>query len=544
MDIFTIRQQLASGKTIFDLPLRVTYYARVSTEKDAQMHSLSAQVEYYESWIRQSVHWQFVPGYVDEGISATSAEKREQFMKMIEAAGEGHFDFIVTKEISRFSRNTLDSIRYTQQLLRSGVGVLFQSDNINTLMPDAELRLTILSSIAQDEVRKISERVRFGFQRAIERGVVLGNDRIWGYDKTNGRLTVNEGQAEIVRLIFDLYANENMGIRAVARELTSRGFRNTRGDPFSFSTIRGILTNPKYKGWYCAGKSSKYDFRSNDRKHFTSDQWVMYPDEEKVPALVSESTWEKANRLLASRSDTHKRPSTGTRGQYPYSGLIFCGEHHQPCYRSSYRSGGCSREVWQCRFYSREGKKGCNAPHLYSEEIHSLIGPLLEYTGVDLHQLMVTLIDLYGQLAAQNPSKTVLHDLEQKTNHLKRRKDRLLELNMDGRLGDEEFQDRNEQLNQELWCLEEKKRQLSQRGPHEYLPDRSVFFQALSPLDTFPDGVSQQLARTLLRRVEICPDSGKGRLHILVQPSGTEEVLHFQILRRRGKPSLCSRQYI
>ena len=131
-------------------------------------------------------NWTFVEGYVDEGLSGTSVKKRERFLRMIEDAHEKKFDFIVTKEISRFSRNTLDSIRYTQELLQCGVGVFFQSDNINTLMPDAELRLTIMSSIAQDEVRKISERVKFGFKRAIENGVVLGSNRIWGYRKQDG----------------------------------------------------------------------------------------------------------------------------------------------------------------------------------------------------------------------------------------------------------------------------------------------------------------------------------------------------------------------
>ena len=187
MDIYEIRNALTSGKTIYDLPLRVTYYARVSTDKDEQLHSLSAQVSYYTDFIQRCPNWTFVEGYVDEGLSGTSVKKRERFLRMIEDAHEKNFDFIVTKEISRFSRNTLDSIRYTQELLQCGVGVFFQSDNINTLMPDAELRLTIMSSIAQDEVRKISERVKFGFKRAIENGVVLGSNRIWGYWKRTDR---------------------------------------------------------------------------------------------------------------------------------------------------------------------------------------------------------------------------------------------------------------------------------------------------------------------------------------------------------------------
>ena len=132
MDIYEIRQALSGGKTVYDLPLRVAYYARVSTDKDEQLHSLSAQVAYYEAYIRENPNWMFAGGYVDEGLSGTSVKKREQFLRMIRDAHAGEFHFIVTKEISRFSRNTLDSIQYTQEFLRCGGGVLLQADNINT----------------------------------------------------------------------------------------------------------------------------------------------------------------------------------------------------------------------------------------------------------------------------------------------------------------------------------------------------------------------------------------------------------------------------
>ncbi|MCL1903349.1 MAG: recombinase family protein [Oscillospiraceae bacterium] len=147
MDLYNIRNQLNVGKSVYDIPLRVTYYARVSTDKDEQLHSLSAQVKYYSEFIQNTPNWTYVEGYIDEGLSGTSVNKRESFLKMINDAKLGKFDFIVTKEISRFSRNTLDSIKYTQDLLVAGVGVLFQSDNINTLHADSELRLTIMSSI-------------------------------------------------------------------------------------------------------------------------------------------------------------------------------------------------------------------------------------------------------------------------------------------------------------------------------------------------------------------------------------------------------------
>ena len=206
MDLYSVRNLLHFGKTIYDINLMVTFYARVSTDKDEQLNSLNNQIGYYKEFIKECPNWEYIEGYYDEGITGTSALKRESFLKMIEDGKKGKFDLIITKEISRFSRCTLDSIKYTQELLASGVGVYFQNDNINTLHSDSELRLTIMSSIAQDEVRKLSERVRFGFKRSIAEGKVLGNDNIYGYRKENGKLIVIPEEAEIVRKIFDFYS--------------------------------------------------------------------------------------------------------------------------------------------------------------------------------------------------------------------------------------------------------------------------------------------------------------------------------------------------
>lgn len=327
MDLYNVRRELNNGKSIYDIPMRVTYYARVSTEKDEQLHSLSAQVKYYSDMIGQNPRWTFVDGYIDEGQSATSVKKRESFLTMIEDAKLGKFDFIITKEISRFSRNTVDSIQYTQQLLSFGVGVLFQSDNINTLLPDSELRLTIMSSIAQDEVRKISERVRFGFKRAIEKGAVLGNNKIWGYKKDNGKLVIVEEEAEVIRAIFDMYVNKRLGMRVISRILGEQGVKTSKNHDLSTTTVRNIIANPKYKGYYCGNKTQKYDYRRNARKYLVPEEWVMYEDKENVPPIVSEELWDRANLILTKRGKALKEAApTGAYTRYTrsWNGYLIC----------------------------------------------------------------------------------------------------------------------------------------------------------------------------------------------------------------------------
>ena len=461
MDIYEIRNELNSGKTIYDISLKVTYYARVSTDKDEQLHSLSAQVRYYTEFIQKCAQWTFVDGYIDEGISGTSVGKRENFLRMIDDARTKRFDFIVTKEISRFSRNTLDSIQYTQELLRCGVGVLFQSDNINTLMPDAELRLTIMSSIAQDEVRKISERVKFGFKRAIEHGVVLGNSRIWGYEKQEGRLVIKEDEAEIVRLIFDMYANQNLGIRTIAAQLTSMGYQNTKGNPFSFSTIRGILCNPKYKGFYCGGKSCKYDYKLNDRKYFSEDEWTMYKDEENVPPIVSEELWEKANLILAKRSAAQSTDDkTNYQNRFPYSGKIICAVHHQPYYRTLFRYKSGNKEAWQCQEYSKKGKQGCKAPILYTVELDDIVRQVLEELSIHKTEIIHELIQLYTSLGSGAKTEEDIARCKTGIDDILRRKDKLLDLSIDGRISDEEFSLRNDRFNGEIEQLRHRLQEL------------------------------------------------------------------------------------
>ena len=546
MDLYEMKQALNTGKTIWDLPLRVTYYARVSTEKDEQLHSLSAQVQYYSQFIKACPNWIFVDGYIDEGISGTSVQKRENFLRMIEDAKAGKFDFIVTKEISRFSRNTLDSIQFTQELLRCGVGVLFQSDNINTLLPDSELRLTIMASIAQDEVRKISERVKFGFKRAIEKGTVLGNNRIWGYQKQNGRLVVDPEEAQVVRLIFELYANQRMGIRTISRYLADYGYENSVGNAFSFSTIRGILSNPKYKGFYCGRKSSKIDYKLSTIKTFPPDEWIIYRDEENVPPIVSEELWEKANRILAKRSAKQSaEDKTSYQNKYPYSGKIRCGVHHQTYYRSVYRYKSGDKEVWQCQEYTRKGKQGCRSPMIYTSELDEIMRRSLEEVTIQKEEIVRELLSIYCSLEGGSKTEQAIAKGRGRREEILRRKDKLLDLSVDGRVSDHEFSVRNDRFNRELEKLEGQLQALEEkrRKSQEMLGSMEKLQQAIRKELNFEDGFSDGVIDALLDHVEINGTQDQKVVQAMVYLRAIPEPRSYTVQRIRGNTSVCTRQY-
>lgn len=547
MDIYEIKQAFSAGKTIYDLPLRVTFYARVSTEKDEQLHSLSAQVQYYVDFIRKCPNWTYVDGYVDEGISGTSVNKREHFLRMIDHAKAGKFDFIITKEISRFSRNTLDSIQYTQQLLSCGVGVFFQSDNINTLMPDSELRLTIMASIAQDEVRKISERVKFGFKRAIEKGTVLGNNRIWGYQKENGRLVIDEKEAEVVRLIFELYANQRMGIRTISSYLADHGYENSRGNAFSFSTIRGILSNPKYKGYYCGRKSTKIDYKLSTIKTFSPDQWVMYKDEENVPPIISEELWEKANLILAKRSAKQSaQDKTSYQNKYTYSGKIICGVHHEPYYRTVYRYKSGDKEVWQCQEYARKGKAGCQSPIVYTSELDDIMRKALEEVSLHKVEMVHELIQIYSSIKGEAETDKKVSKCKADMDDILRRKDRLLDLNIDGKITDQEFTIRNDRFNRELEALQQQLQKLEAEKlkNRDMMQSIETLRQVITRELSFERGFSDGVIDALLDRIEIKEAEEQGDVVATVYLKAMPEAQEYSIHRIRGNTSVCTRQYI
>ena len=309
-----IQEEIRKGKSIHDLALRVTYYARVSTEHEEQSTSIVNQLDYFSRYIQNHAHWFFVPGYVDEGISGKAVEKRESFLKMIEDGKKHHFDLILTKSVSRFARNTIDSIYYTESLLQQGIGVFFLNDNINTFYSDSEFRLTLMASIAQDELRKLSESVKFGLRQSIERGVVLGNNNLLGYQKAKGKLVIHSNEAKIVQDIYQWFSTDKYNYREVSKFVFDKYQKK-----LDSTGIKRILMNYKYKGYYCGGKTKVIDYKKNKRKNIEKENWIIYPDYSNIPPIVDETTWNKVQEII------RKRKKTRTKNLIS----IFCMKHQR-----------------------------------------------------------------------------------------------------------------------------------------------------------------------------------------------------------------------
>ncbi|MBQ8892344.1 MAG: recombinase family protein [Bacilli bacterium] len=454
MDIKKAREDLRKGKTIYDMQLKVAYYGRVSTDKDDQLNSLENQQNYFEDMIKENKNWIFTRGYIDEGISGTAVKNRDSFLKMIEDATLGKIDLILTKEISRFSRNTVDSIKYTEYLLKQGVIVYFLSDNLNTIQEDAEFRLTIMSSMAQDEVRKLSERVKFGINRMIKDRKLIGGN-LTGYYKKDGRYEINPNEAPMIKYLFTTYASGSVGLKKIGEELAEMGYVNSKGKPYCQTTLAKMLSNPRYKGYYTAKLSEVEDYKTHKKKKLPKEENIIEKDD-RIPPIVSEELWNKANLLHEKRKKLPSRHVLNSEEhikKYKYSAKLFC----KDCNSIFIRSGGSNRALnptWACRTYKVDGVSKCESPIIKESYLDKIFVDV--FTDFIKHKkdYLGQVLTEYKNIVKNFTTDIDTEDIKRKIDQIEKQKDKLLDLSLKGIIDDFEFKKRNDKFNQELFTLQ------------------------------------------------------------------------------------------
>ena len=522
MDIHTARQQLKT-RTIYDLPLRVTFYARVSSESDEQLNSLGNQVSYYEELIARNANWTYVNGYIDEGLSAATPTKRENFHRMVEDGKVGLFDLIITKEITRFARNTLDSIQYTRELLGNGVAVFFQNDNINTLDEDSELRLTIMSGIAQDELRKLSSRVKFGHAQAIRKNVVLGNSRIFGYVKDGGRLVIDEAEAPMVRELFELYASGRYSLKQIETLFWEKGHRNHNGKKIAHTTMSGMISNPKYKGYYVGNKVKVIDLFTKKQKFLPPEEWVMFKDEtgEIVPAIVEEVLWDQANAVLKQRSEDVKNRQGVCNHANLLTGKLFCTECGTAYYRrDSVDRSGNKNSKWVCSGKIKNGAASCASFAIYEDELKPLLFEVFQETETDAEALIEEYIGMYKSLETGEDAAKQIGDLRRQIDLAQKKKCKLLGYNAAGQLSDRDFLAMNRDCDQEIGEAERQICELEQRqlSGAEFTKHIDTIRRVLreAKQDAARGVISREFVARYIDRIFVTPEDGRLKLQIKI----------------------------
>ncbi len=333
----------------------VASYCRVSTDKEDQANSFESQQRYFREYTDRQPEWELYRVYADEGITGTSTKKRAAFNQMIEDARRGKFRLILTKEVSRFSRNILDTIAYTRELKAMGVGVIFLNDGINSLEPDAELRLSIMGSLAQEESRRTSSRVKWGQTRRMEQGVVFGRSLL-GYDVKDGRLIVEPKGAEIIRLIFHKYGVEKKGTTIIARELREAGYRTHSGNvKWNSNHIVKILKNEKYIGDLVQKKTITPDYLTHAKKYNHGEEDLVILRDHHEP-IIDRELWDVVQEELKRRNRKGEL-GAGHSNRYVFSGRIKCGVCGASFVsRKKKRKDGSFCRRWSCYTATSEGR--------------------------------------------------------------------------------------------------------------------------------------------------------------------------------------------
>lgn len=466
-------------------PRNIVFYGRVSTEHEAQLSALENQMQWYDDQVKYHPNWNVVGKYIDEGITGTQAKKRPAFLRMLEDARAGMFDLIVTREVCRFARNTVDTLVNTRALKDIGVEVYFVEDNIWTMDGDGELRLTIMATLAQEESRKVSERVKAGQHVSREKGTLYGSGNILGYDRVGDTYVINEEQAETVRIIFDMYLYEGLGTGKIAQKLTELGRLNASGvNKWSHGVVSRILNNHTYMGIIAYGKSFSNNYLEQKRinNHDKSSYLCIKGD---FPGIVTEEEWYRVEEIKAGRVKESFSKKTGKKTKH-------CVQENNDLWGSRMRcSCGCSfrKNIWH-RYEDRPNTYGykcynilnngsgkrrreagaddtgyCDQPMIADWKLELMGKTILEQVFGEKRELIERTCDLIRQcFRAARPAENSLTSLNARIEKVKSKKALLLDMRTEGEITKEEFLSQRKKLDGELAKLTAEYEKQSQSG--------------------------------------------------------------------------------
>lgn len=486
MNYYDIVSAITRGEKIYNLPLRVTYYCRVSTDSDVQLNSLDNQLEYYETYIKSKSTWTFVEGYVEEGVTGTRADKRPSFMRMIKDAKLKKFDLIITKDVSRFARDLEDSIHYIRDLKASGVGVFFENQALNTFDPNSEMILNFLFNFAQEESKKISANVKFGYRKAIDKGHVLGSSNITGYKKDKCKLVIVEEEAKLIRRIFELYATGEYGYHKLAKKLYDEGYLNKKGRIYDKDTLKRIIENPKYKGFYRARTYEILDYRTKKRKKNDIENQVIYKCEDgSIPAIVSEELWDKANEISTSRTKSYKTNNYWSGGvKYPFSSKIYCKEHNTN-FQRSHGSRKKNRPTWSCGLYLQYRLVSCNSPIIAEKDLYNIFLKIMDTIIPEKNRIIDNMLKLYDSIDKSNEYDLELSKIENQLKLVEDKKTMALDLVFSGELKKEDLKVQFQKFEEDIIDLNKKKSKV--------LEQMNILSQSQDNIDKITKSIQEEI---------------------------------------------------
>ena len=482
----------------------VTYYARVSTDMNEQEESYEKQREYFENYIKLRPEWNYVEGYADQGISGTKAQQRPEFMRMIEDCRKGKINRILVKSISRFARNTVDTLHYIQELKELGVSVWFETQGIDTMTPNGEVLITILAALAEQESRTISTNVKWGYQKRFKDGKVIINHRfILGYTKVGKEYVVVEDEAKIVRRIFLDYLS-GKSARQICDELNQEGIPTKRGCEWTPSTVLNMLSNEKYTGNAILGKTFQVDVLSKARVK-NKGQGTLYYVENSHPGIISQEVFDMVQKEKERRLSLRSSVNTGKgkySSKYPLSGLLVCGD----CGSKFRRYGrtiasGEFITTWVCIQHQKDISKCKMLPLKEVDVLEAYKRVVTRFSG-DLADVLETVREsINEELKAEN-----IADLTPVRERLTETRKQIMELFKDKKAGaitNEEYNKKYDELSRVVRKLEEEEKNISTNNTNDYI--RKEQLKEINDIlsDESVDLLDSQIMRTLLNCIKV-----------------------------------------
>lgn len=495
--------------------LRVAAYCRVSTDKDDQTNSLISQRKYFADYITHHEDWTLIDVYYDEGISGTQTKKRAGFNAMIEDAMQGEIDLILTKEVCRFARNTVDTLSYTRKLKDNGVGVIFTIDNIDTKDSDGELRLTIMASIAQEESRKTSERVKWGQKRRMEQGIVFGRDLI-GYTVRDGKLTINEEEVPIVRAIFHKYTNEGKGTHVIARELSEEGLFPKRVKLWSATVILRALRNEKYVGDLCQKKTFTPNYLTHAKKYNRGNEEMVYLKDHHEP-IIDRDLWNRTQEELLRRAPTEEMKSRHSNC-YWCSGKLYCGMCGQRYVsRTKKLKNGTTYKAWRCYAAANHGTSkisedgeviGCDNGSINERTLLTCVHYCICQLQTNQKELKKEILQEIKAIKGVTDKKLNTKRITEKMENLNTKKRKAIDLMLDGLISKADLQEQTKWYEEQLAELSEllSNAQSKDKAQSKQIDVFEQYITALDEIMAF-DETSESLYREILDKMVIYHDN-------------------------------------
>ena len=490
----------------------VAGYCRVSTDKEDQTNSFVSQKEFFKNYIESRPNWRLYRIYADEGITGTSTGKRMEFNRMLRDAHEGKFQLILTKEISRFSRNILDTIRITRELKDIGVGVVFLTENLNSLNPETEMLLAFMGTMAQEESRRTSVRVKWGQSRSMEKGVVFGNSLL-GYRVNNGKIELVPEEAELVRRIFHLYGIEKRSTSEILRILQHDA--KICGTNWSANRVVRILKNEKYAGDLVQKKTITPDYLTHKRKinHGEEELIIVQSHHE---AIVSRGLWDTVQSELAVRNKRQKKTSAVSSRCFAFSGKVFCGECGA-VFLARYKGKGDNRiRVWRCGTAVKQGITVCGVGKLLRED--DAAGVLCHLFSVLCRELKDEIIEIAERISLIRTAgrRKNAEKCHQRLVSAEKKKALLIEAMLSERITLDEFELMRMRYDREECVLREKYQSLQNRDI------KQITYEEICSLFAIPR--SQEVFwREIVERITVYRDA-----HIEIKLAGAVRIFRYK----------------